>query len=184
MKASASTSILKRLRLAAVSTAALFLILLPARVRAQADGSLTRGIGRYPGDPAAFFGPTARTAASGQRNLALHRSALASSTADYCLTAHLVTDGIVADHAGHLTVTTPKGVLPRREAEWAIDGGVYSSNILMGERTWIQYDWSGLSIADIAAVRIDGRVAYDDQRANKGYRIALETTTDGRWSRL
>ena len=179
MKASASTSILKRLRLAAVSTAALFLILLPARVRAQADGSLTRGIGRYPGDPAAFFGPTARTAANGQRNLALHRSALASSTVDYNLTAHLVTDGIVADRSGHLTVTTPEGVLPRREAEWAIDGGVYSSNILMGERTWIQYDWSGLSIADIAAVRLDGRVAYDDQRANKGYRIAFETTTNG-----
>ena len=179
MKASAPTSILKRLRLAAVSTAALFLILLPARVRAQADGSLTRGIGRYPGDPVAFFGPTARTAANGQRNLALHRSALASSTVDYNLTAHLVTDGIVADRSGHLTVTTPEGVLPRREAEWAIDGGVYSSNILMGERTWIQYDWSGLSIADIAAVRLDGRVAYDDQRANKGYRIAFETTTDG-----
>ena len=48
-----------------------------------------------------------------------------------------MTDGI----SGHqepavLQVMTPEGKLPRREAEWAIDGGKFSRNILMGSHTW------------------------------------------------
>ena len=59
-----------------------------------ADG--TRGIGVYPGDPAEYDGP--ELVSSGEyRNLALHRAAWHSRSADYNLTGHLVTDGIISE---------------------------------------------------------------------------------------
>ena len=86
----------------------------------QGDGHLTRGIGQYPGDPSEYYAPTVSWSdGDSLTNVALHRAAWASSTYDYNHTAHLVTDGI-SDTAepAILTVTTPAGRLPRREAEW------------------------------------------------------------------
>ena len=100
----------------------------------------TRGIGLYPGASSEYYAPTVSWTDGGGAlaNVALHRAAYASSAIDYNHTAHLVTDGI-CDHAepATLKVSTPKGQLPRREAEWAIDGGPYSRNILMGSHTWL-----------------------------------------------
>ena len=142
----------------------------------------TRGIGQYPGAPSEYFAPTVGWTDDGTiTNVALHRAAYASSSLDYNHTAHLVTDGICdnADPAT-LTVSTPDGKLPRREAEWAIDGGPYSRNILMGSHTWLQYDWSSdLGIAP-RKVRVTGMVAYDDRVATKGYRLRCEVSDDGR----
>ena len=169
----------------------LFIIIVPASICAQ-QPTATRGIGKYPGNPAEFFGPQKHTPANeggndnGKlKNLALHRAAWASSTVDYNLTAHLVTDGIVgADAPVFLTVRTNengKGVkiLSRREAEWAIDGGPYSSNVLMGERVWIEYNWGLDVFKKVSAVRLEARMAYDDQRATHGYRIACQVSADG-----
>jgi hypothetical protein len=64
---------------------------------AFAAGDFTRGVGVYPGDPAAFHGPTLVPEIATYRNLALHRPATASNNYDFSLTAQLITDGII-DH--------------------------------------------------------------------------------------
>ncbi len=143
----------------------------------------TRGIGLYPGRPSEFFGPVyerVEPSAAPLVNLALHRSALASSAVDYNLTAHLVTDGIVDDREpARLVVSTPEGLLRKREAEWAIDGGPYSNQVLMGARTWLRYDWGGSQRLTARAVRLDGRVAYVEGEASEGYIIAVQASADG-----
>ena len=148
-------------------------------IRAQAPQHFTRGIGVYPGAPKEYRGPlTTHAREDGLRNLALHRAAWASSTVDYNLTAHLVTDGICDESEPQvLRAFTPAGQLPKDEAEWAIDGGPYSNNVLMGERTWIAYQ--GVCLGEITALRLDARVAYDDQKATKGYCIACQVSADG-----
>ncbi len=143
----------------------------------------TRGIGQYPGRPSEFFGPKYERveAPSGAAvNLALHRQALASSTADYNLTAHLVTDGIVDEREpALLVVSTPAGRIPKREAEWAIDGGPYSNQVLTGAHTWLRYDWGGAQTLTARALRLDARVAYREAQATDGYTIAVEASDDG-----
>ena len=101
------------------------LLLCPLMASAQTnDGVYTRGIGQYPGRLSEYHGPTTKYCPNSQsQNLALHRAAWASSTVDYNLTAHLVTDGICdAAEPAQLVVSTPQGRLPRREAEWTLDG--------------------------------------------------------------
>lgn len=160
----------------------LSLSLLAATLATLADD--TRGIGLYPGAPGEYYAPTVSwTDGKGQlSNVALHRAAYASSTLDYNHTAHLATDGLI-DHRkpATLVVTTPDGVLPRREAEWAIDGGKYSRNILMGSHTWLQYDWNGSAKGFCPhKLRLQGMVAYDDQKAKKGYAICCQVSADGK----
>ncbi len=143
----------------------------------------TRGIGHYPGAPNEYFAPTVSwVAGNGElSNIALHRAAYASSTIDYNHTAHLVTDGICNDDApATLTVSTPGGRIARREAEWAIDGGPFSRNILMGSSTWLQYDWEGVQNIIPGKVKLQGMVAYDDQVATKGYVLRCQTSDDGK----
>ena len=143
------------------------------------EGDNTRGIGQYPGSPSEYYAPAVSWTASEQlTNVALHRAAYASSTCDYLHTAHLVTDGISgqADPAV-LQVTTPEGRLPRREAEWGIDGGPYSRNVLMGGHTWLQYDWGHPLSSAVCKVKVQGRMAY--REGAKGYAIRCEISEDG-----
>ena len=145
------------------------------------DASLTRGIGQYPGDQNEYFAPSISWTPSQQlTNVALHRAAYASSAIDYNHTAHLVTDGL-CDTAEpvFLSVSTQAGRLPRKEAEWAIDGGVYSRNILMGARTYLDYAWSGEMKIKAHEVNLQGMVAYDSKIATKGYTIRCEISEDG-----
>ena len=156
--------------------------LFTAALAVWADG--TRGIGQYPGSPSEYFAPTVSwSAGSGElSNVALHRVAFASSTVDYNHVAHLVTDGLY-DHRepAILTVSTPDGVLPRKEAEWAVDGGKYSRNILMGSHSWLQYDWNEPAPAICPAkLKIQGMAIYDDKIATKGYSLRVQISTDGK----
>ena len=142
----------------------------------------TRGIGQYPGAQSEFFAPSVSwTKGKGElTNVALHRAAYASSAIDYNHTAHLVTDGICDNtEPATLTVSTPGGRLPRREAEWAIDGGQFSRNILMGSHTWLRYDWGRDSSVSPRIIKVNGMVAYDDKAATKGYRLYCQTSADG-----
>ena len=149
-------------------------LLLPLGAGAQEHN---RGIGKYPGAPTEFFGPKAMDN-DGFRNLALHRAAYASSCRDYNLTAHLVTDGICNDdEPAWMTVSTPQGILPKREAEWAIDGGPYSHHVLTGGKTWLQYDWNVQTFSADKLV-LDARVAYR-HRDGSSYRIVCEVSDDG-----
>ena len=146
----------------------------------RADG--TRGIGQYPGAPSEYFAPAVSWVDGGGQltNVALHSVAYASSTYDYNHTAHLVTDGLWDNsEPSTLCVTTPDGLLPRREAEWAIDGGRFSRNILMGSSTWLQYDWSQVADFKPKKLQLQGMVAYDDQVAKSGYTIKCLASEDG-----
>ena len=144
----------------------------------------TRGIGQYPGSQDEYFAPSLNWLHYSDsrifRNIALHRAAWASSTRDYNHTAHLVTDGCIGDEEpALLTVSTPVGTLPRREAEWTIDGGPFSRNVIMGSSIWLQYDWSGALQVMAANVRLQGMVAYDDKVATRGYALRVQTSDDG-----
>ena len=160
----------------------LLTILAVAPAVGSEDGQ-TRGIGQYPGSPDEYFAPTVSwtATADGQlTNVALHRAAYASSALDYNHTAHLATDGLCdAAEPATLRASTHTGPLPRREAEWAIDGGPYSRNILMGSPAWLQYDLgAGLEVA-VARVKVTGMVAYDDKVATQGYVLSCQTSADG-----
>lgn len=138
---------------------------------AMADDN-TRGIGRYPGNPAENFAPMLRET-DVITNLALRRPVRASSSFDFCLTPQLVTDGIVSRSAvPTLFVSTSDGLLPRREREWAIDGGMYSRNTVYGADTYLNYEWTGaLFRADSVRVRLN--VAYDPKLADGKYAIRV-----------
>lgn len=146
------------------------------------DTDHTRGIGQYPGAQSEYFAPAVSWVDNGQvlTNVALHRKAWVSSACDYNHTAHLVTDGI-CDNAEpvRLLVSTQAGRLPRKEAEWAIDGGVYSRNILMGEKAWLQYDWGGAMRVQASSVKLQGMMAYHEQLATDGYSIRCEASENG-----
>ena len=154
--------------------------LLTATIATWADG--TRGIGQYPGSPSEYFAPTVSwMGGNGElSNVALHRVAYASSALDYNHVAHLVTDGLCDQREpATLSVSTPNGVLPRKEAEWAIDGGKYSRNILMGSHSWLQYDWNDNAPAICPTrLKIQGMAIYDDKVAKKGYSLRVQMSAD------
>ena len=146
------------------------------------DNQQSRGIGLYPGAVSDYFAPAVSWTEGGGEltNVALHRAAWASSAIDYNHTAHLATDGLCdTAEPSLLTVTTPAGRLPRKEAEWAIDGGPYSRNILMGGHTWLQYDWSGSMRLRATQLKLQGMVAYNNKVESKGYVIRCEASDDG-----
>ena len=158
----------------------IMLCLLTATIATWADG--TRGIGQYPGSPSEYFAPTVSwLEGNGElSNVALHRVAYASSALDYNHVAHLVTDGLCDQREpATLSVSTPNGVLPRKEAEWAIDGGKYSRNILMGSHSWLQYDWNDNAPAICPTrLKIQGMAIYDDKVAKKGYSLRVQMSAD------
>jgi Exo-beta-D-glucosaminidase Ig-fold domain/Glycosyl hydrolases family 2/F5/8 type C domain/Glycosyl hydrolases family 2, sugar binding domain len=112
---------------------------------AFASGDFTRGVGIYPGDPAAFEGPTLVPETTTYRNLALHRPALASSNYDYNLTAQLVTDGIIDDRLPRWLVcsSSAEGILPRHEREHVVDGYVSTAVDLSAPGGWVQIEQAG-----------------------------------------
>lgn len=133
-----------------------------------------RGIGVYPGAPKEYTGPEMRTQKKLYRNLAEMRAAYASSTYDYNLTAHLVTDGIILPEettladVPRLRVTTPAGELKSLEREWTVDQTPFSKCVIMGAATWLQYEMVGYS-HQTQAVVVKGTVAYNEDSAKGGY---------------
>lgn len=157
--------------------AALAALLLPCAGWAQ---TLTRGIGVYPGAPQEHFSPTLKAAPpdGSLRNLALHRQTFHSSSYDYNLTAQLVTDGIADQREPvFLEVNTPEGPLGRREREWSVDCGPYSSNLLTTEETFLDYTMHGYAIS-FDSIQLSAQVAYYEQRATQGYTIAIVSDAD------
>lgn len=139
----------------------------------------TQGIGIYPGAPSENFAPN-MVKDNEYRNIALHRAAYSSNSYDYNLTAQLITDGYIDNHApNYLEVTTSGGTVPRREREWAIDGGPFSRNILRGDDTYIQYHWTG-EVIHGKRLSISGDVAYNEVAAKNGYEITALASKDGK----
>ena len=95
-------------------------------------------------------------------NVALNKAVCASSSYDYNLTAQLVTDGVVeTTESAWLKVSTAAGELPRREKEWTVDAGPYSSNRLKGAADFLEYEWSGQRFT-AGCVRVRGYVVYQE----------------------
>lgn len=142
------------------------------------DDGRNAGIGKYPGAPGESFAPEL-VADNSYRNIALRRMAYASSSHDYNLTAQLVTDGIVhTAQPPYLTASTNSGVLPRREREWAIDGGEYTRNILMGQKTFLNYQWHNMKVK-ANRVKIICSMAYNEG-AKGGYAIKVSSRMKGK----
>ena len=120
----------------------ILLLIVPLTLQAQ---TYTRGVGKYPGDPAQNFAPAMIADTTTYRNLALHRPAWHSSAYDYNLTAQLVTDGIkdTALPRWLVTSTSNGGVLPRNERELALDHNVVSTVNVSGSPAWIQFEFAG-----------------------------------------
>lgn len=118
-------------------------------------------------------------------NLSLMRQVRTSSCFDYNLTGQLLTDGIVTTAMPPtLTVCDAAGPLPRREREWAIDGGEWTRNTLMGSSNSLQYQWTAMSVkAD--RIKLRCYVAYDEAKAHGGYSIKVlvppARKADGVW---
>ena len=55
----------------------------------------------------------------------------------------------------------------------------------MGSRTWLQFEWGGderalsATLCTASQVRLQGMVAYDDQKATQGYLISIQQSADG-----
>lgn len=150
-----------------------------------ADGSFersdyyTRGIGQYPGNPKEDFSPSLAPDHSTYRNIALLRSAFASSSHDYNLVAQLATDGLVSDkQPQYLILSTPEGDVPRREREWMIDEGPYSRNTFAGGDTYFQFTLANYSKA-VGKLSLVGTVVYDDKVSKGGYEIICQGSNDG-----
>ena len=139
----------------------------------------TRGIGQYPGNPEEDFSPSLAPDHSTYRNIALLRSAFASSCHDYNLVAQLATDGLVSDkQPQYLNLSTPEGDVPRREREWMIDEGPYSRNTFTGGDTYFQFTLANYSKA-AGKLSLVGTVVYDDKVSKGGYEIICQGSNDG-----
>jgi hypothetical protein len=121
------------------------LAVLACSATAGAQGEFTRGVGVYPGEPAAFQGPTAVLDGAAYRNLALHRPATASSNYDYNLTAQLVTDGIIDLRMPRFLVvsSSDEGVVPRSEREHLVDDYLGTALALPAGGGWVQVEQAG-----------------------------------------
>ncbi len=138
----------------------------------------TRGIGQYPGDPKEDFSPSLVPDPSTYRNIALLRSAFASSSHDYNLVAQLATDGIVTDEQPqYLNLSTPEGDVPRREREWMIDEGPYSRNTFPGGDTYFRFTLANYRKA-AGKLSLVGTVVYDDKVSKGGYEIICQGSND------
>ncbi len=139
---------------------------------------LNRPIGQYPGNPSEYYGPTL-VQDNSYRDIALHRMVYQSSSWDFNLTSQLLTDGIIDEHLpAWLNVSTPEGPLPPHKREACIDGNEWTSNIVMGGNTWLQYDWENMAI-DIDELEMVCSMAYRED-APQGFKIRLLTSKDGK----
>ncbi len=107
-----------------------------------------------------------------ETNLALHRTATASSNYDFNLTAQLATDGIIHEcEPAFLEVFSSDGPVGRAERENAFDGDPNSRNIITGREGWLEWRFHGYEVlADKA------EVLY--QEALKGGRGGPRTTVN------
>ena len=129
-----------------------------------------------------------------EANIALNRTATASSNYDHNLTAQLVTDGILLQGSpAWMEVVTSEGVVDRVERENTLDGDTHSRNILNGREGWIEYRTHGYSI-DAESVRVlyqealgggkggpEYSIEIPLQATENGIRVNLSFPHEGRW---
>lgn len=100
-------------------------------------------IGLYPGNPEESSAPSL-VRDNEYRNLALNRLAMASSSYDYNLTAHLATDGIIGSGLpASIGLSTSEGPVAKNEREWMFDMKTNTSLTLPGQGNFVQLDFNG-----------------------------------------
>lgn len=108
------------------------------------DGPSTRGIGVYPGDPDAYDGPRIVSGGNTYRNLALGRVAYHSSSLDYNLTGHLLTDGIItAEEPSTFEAITNGERVERRLREKLLDDNFTSISFPGGGDASLRLSFGG-----------------------------------------
>lgn len=148
-------------------------------VPATSTDTLNRGIGCYPGSPAEYTAPRL-VADNHYRNVALNRMATASSSADWNLTAQLLTDGILSKGTpATITVSTNRGVDHTRARLRSIDGNPVTPYYLYGPQSWIQYDWTGMHIA-VDTLRLITETAFRQAAVSGQWTIRVMGSRDGR----
>ena len=165
-------------------------MLLPALLcaaSATAAGDFTRGVGVYPGDPAAFQGPTMVPDAAAYRNLALHRPATASSNYDYSLTAQLITDGIIDGRMPRWLVvsSSAEGILPRHEREHLVDNYASTAVSLPAEGGWVQIEQAGrLDVPDVDRIEVVAMPRTQDAKPQRWTCVVRASDDASAWREL
>jgi len=115
-----------------------------------------------------------------QANLALNRTAKASSSYDHNLTAQLLTDGII--HEGvpaWLEVITPEGPVNRVERENTLDGNPHTRIKLNGDKGWLSFLPHGYTI-DADEVSVLYQEALEGGKGGPEHTITVPVeTTEG-----
>jgi hypothetical protein len=154
---------------------------------AAAEGDFTRGVGVYPGDPAAFQGPTAVLDGVTYRNLALHRPATASSNYDYSLAAQLVTDGIIDTRMPRWLVvsSSAEGIVPRSEREHLVDDYLGTALALPAAGGWVQIEQAGRGdVPDVDRIEVVAAPRTDDKKPQR-WSCVVSASDDGKsWRAL
>jgi hypothetical protein len=117
-----------------------------AVIAALSAQEYNHGVGMYPGDPKEDFAPAlVPDTTNAYRNLALHRPASHSSSADYNQTAQLITDGIKETSLPRSMVasTSAAQAAPGAGGRGGFGGGGRGGVVVAGEHPWIQYQFLG-----------------------------------------
>ena len=142
----------------------------------------TRGIGVYPGEPSADFGPVLMPDTSNAyRNLAFLRPAFHSSSYDYNLTAQLITDGIKDERLPQWVAVydASQGPLPKTTREIVLDHTPMSTMDLQGTPAWLDIELAGGETApEIDAIQLSV-IAPDNSTAGQ-LRFTVLTSDDQR----
>ena len=148
------------------------------------DQTGTRGIGQYPGRPSQFTAPQ-MVKDDTYRNIALNRMVYTSSNADFNLTGHLVTDGIITSKApSFLSVRTNEGELSNRDKEKMIDGNTVTSLYIKGEKAFAEFNWEAMKV-NLRNLKFTGELAYYQDKATQGYVIRVMGSHNGqKWEVL
>ena len=148
------------------------------------DQTGTRGIGQYPGRPSQFTAPQ-MVKDDTYRNIALNRMVYTSSNADFNLTGHLVTDGIITSKApSFLSVRTNEGELSNRDKEKMIDGNTVTSQYIKGEKAFAEFNWEAMKV-NLRNLKFTGELAYYQDKATEGYVIRVLGSRNGqKWEVL
>lgn len=154
---------------------------------AFAAGDFTRGVGVYPGDPAAFNGPMLVPETATYRNLALHRPATASSNYDYSLTAQLVTDGIIDQRLPGWLVSSASsgGILPRHERENLVDHYPSTGVEIAGPSGWAQVEQAGrYEPREVDHIEVTASAQTEDKQPQR-WTCVVDSSDDGQnWKEL
>jgi len=155
--------------------------------QACAAGEFTRGVGVYPGEPAAFQGPTTVLDGAAYRDLALHRPATASSNYDYSLTAQLVTDGIIDLRMPRFLIvsSSDEGVVPRSEREHLVDDYLGTALALPAAGGWVQVEQAGRGdVPDVDRIEVVAAPRTEDKRPQR-WTCVVSASDDGKsWREL